>query len=233
MKNTFKFYAIIWAILLAVYNLVVFLVKPLPGYVITYDARFWVSWAVIMAAFVGQLFCANVAFNAKNSEKFFLNVPLITKSYSSLILMTIAGSALMLIPDCPAWIAAIVCVVIFGLSAVKVLKAKAAADIVSDTGDRVKAQTFFIKSLTVDAESLMARAKNDAVKAECKKVYEAVRYSDPMSNDALASIESEITIKFAKLSDAVNEDNVESVVEAAREVVILVEERNKKCKLLK
>ena len=93
--------------------------------------------------------------------------------------------------------------------------------------------TFFIKSLTVDAESLIARAKNETIKAECKKVYEAVRYSDPMSNSALSSIESEITITFAKLSEAVVDDNFETVSEFTSEIIILLGDRNNKCKLLK
>ena len=87
--------------------------------------------------------------------------------------------------------------------------------------------------MTVDAESLIARAKNETIKAECKKVYEAVRYSDPMSNDALSSVESEITIKFSKLSEAVSEDNKENIAEIANEIVILLGNRNKKCRLLK
>lgn len=234
MKKNFKYYAIIWAILLAIYNLVVFLVKPvIQGYVILYDARFWISWGVIIATFIGQLLCAKVAFDSKNNEKFFLNLPLITQSYTALVIATVIGSVLMLIPDCPAWIAAIVCAVVFGFSAISVIKAKAAADIVSDTDDKIKAQTIFSKSLTVDAESLISRAKSENIKAECKKVYEAVRYSDPMSNGVLTSIESDITIKFSELSDAVVSDDSEAVVTLADEIIILLGDRNKKCKLLK
>ena len=162
-----------------------------------------------------------------------MNIPLITQSYTALVVATIAGSALMLIPDCPAWIAAIVCAAVFGFGAISVIKAKAAADIVSDTDDKIKTQTLFIKSLTVDAEGLISRAKSEAVKAECKKVYEAIRYSDPMSNSALASIESEITITFAKLSEAVVDDNFEAVSECTNKIIILLGDRNKKCKLLK
>ena len=138
----------------------------------------------------------------------------------------------MLIPDCPAWIAAIVCAAVFGFGAISVIKAKAAADIVSDTDDKIKTQTLFIKSLTVDAEGLISRAKSEAVKAECKKVYEAIRYSDPMSSDALTGIESQITLKFNEFSNAVTSgtDNIETL---ANEVVILVGDRNKKCILLK
>ncbi len=54
-----------------------------------------------------------------------------------------------------------------------------------------------------------------------------------MSNDALALVESQITVKFAELSDAVKADNAEKVAEIANEVVILIGNRNKRCKLLK
>ena len=80
---------------------------------------------------------------------------------------------------------------------------------------------------------MIERAQSDEIKGECKKVYESVRFSDPMSNDLLASVESQIVIKFAELASAVNENNIETVKALAREVVILVNERNKKCRLLK
>ncbi len=226
MKKNFKYYIAIWVVLIAIYNVVVFTVEALPGYEINYDARFWISWRFILAAFVGQLICAYTSFKPKNNEKLFLSIPLITQSYSGAIAMTIIGSVCMLIPDFPYWIATVVCVLVFAFSAIGVIKAKAAAKIVSDVSAKVKAQTFFIKALTVDAETLMVRAKNDEIKAECKRVYEAVRYSDPMSNDALASIEGQITVAFSKLSQAVAEDNTATVKELSNELIILVSDRN-------
>lgn len=234
MKRTFKSYAIAWVIFLAIFNLVVFFAKPLiPGFEFSYDARFWVSWAVVIASMAGQLFCAKIAFDAKNNEKLFLNVPLITGSYGALILTVVVCSILMLIPNCPAWIAVIVCVLTVGFRAIAIVKATAAAELVSAVDDKVKAQTFFIKMLTADADTLLASAKSDAVKAECKKVYEAVRYSDPMSNEMLASVEGQITIKFAALTDAVNADDAAAVSAATEEVLILLKDRNNKCKILK
>ncbi len=233
MKKNFKYYIAIWTVLLAVYNVVVFTVQALPGYEINYDARFWISWGFILAAFVGQLICAYTAFKSENNDKLFLNIPLITQSYSGAIAMTIIGSVCMLIPDFPYWIATVVCVLVFAFSAIGVIKAKAATEIVSDVGAKAKAQTFFTKSLTVDAESLIAKAKNDEIKAELKKVYEVIRYSDPMSNDALASIEEQITIAFSKLTQAVTEDNTETAKELSNELIVLINDRNKKCRLLK
>ncbi|MBO5837377.1 MAG: hypothetical protein J6Q92_05735 [Oscillospiraceae bacterium] len=233
MKKNFKFYIIIWAIFLVLYNLTVFLIKPVvPGYVINYDARFWISWGVIIATYIGQLFCSKLTFDSKNNEKLFLNIPLITQSYTSLVVATIAGTALMLIPDCPMWIAAIVCAAVLGLSVISIIKAKVAADIVSETDDKIKAQTSFIKTLIVDAESLMSRAQNETAKAAAKKVYEAVRYSDPMSHDGLSSIESEIAIKFNQFAGEVTA-NSEDITTIAEELIVLISDRNKRCRLLK
>lgn len=234
MKKNFKFYALIWAILLAVWCAVVFLVRPIiPGYVINYDARFWISFVFIVASFIGNLVCAFFAFKAENLKKMFLNLPLITVSWSALIAMLVSGSALMLIPNCPAWIAAIVCIVVLAFNAIAVIKAVWAADTVNKVDEKVKAQTSYIKNLTVDTESILARAKSEPVKEECKKVYEAVRYSDPMSNEALSVIEAKVTVKIDEFSSAVGADDAEKAKEIADEIIILVGDRNKKCKLLK
>ena len=234
MKKDFKFYALIWAILLAIWCAVVFLVRPIiPGYVINYDARFWIAFVFIVLAFIGNLVCAYLAFKAENSKKMFLNLPLITVSWSALIAMLVIGSVLMLIPNCPAWIAAVVCIVILAFNAIAVIKASWAADAVSKVDERVAAQTSFIKNLIVDTESILSRAKSDAVKTECKKVYEAVHYSDPMSNEALSVIEAKITVKVDEFSSAVSEDEAEKAKEIADEIVILVADRNRKCKALK
>ena len=233
MKKGFKSYLIVWAILLVLFNAILLLVRPIiPGYVVSYDTRFWVVWAFVIAAFVGNLLCANFAFKSENAEKFFYSVPLISISYTGVILTLVFGAGLLLIPDCPAWIAAVVCLAILAFNAIALVKAAAAADAVETVGKKIKAQTLFIKSLTVDAENLLSRAQSEEAKNACKKVFEAVRYSDPMSNDALAGVESQITLKFSAFSDAVT-GGAENIAAIADELVVLVGDRNKKCKLLK
>lgn len=234
MKKNFKFYALIWAILLAVWCAIVFLVRPIiPGYVINYEVRFWIAFVFIVAAFIGNLVFAYFAFKAENLKKMFLNLPLITVSWSALIAMLVVDSWLMLIPNCSAWISAIVSIVVLAFNAIAVIKAAWAADTVGKVDEKVKAQTSYIKNLTVDTENILARAKSEPVKAECKKVYEAVRYSDPMSNEDISVIEAKITVKVDDFSSAVGADDAEKAKEIADEIVILVDDRNRKCKLLK
>ena len=124
MKRNFKSYALIWAIMLAAFNAVVFLVRPvIPGYAVNYDARFWIAWGFILAAFTGNLVCAYFAFKTQSLKKLFYNLPLITVSYAGLIVMLVLGGALMLIPGCPAWIAAVVCLIAAAVTAAAVVRA--------------------------------------------------------------------------------------------------------------
>ena len=172
-------------------------------------------------------------FKEDKKEKFFLSLPLITLSYTGLILTLVFGTLCMLVSFLPYWVAVIICAVILAVYAIAVLKAKAAAEISSATGEKVKAKTFFIRSLTVDCENLLAKAKSEQAKAACNKVYEAVRYSDPMSSDELSSVEEKISAKIGELSTAVIACDDEKITALADETVLLVKERNSKCKVLK
>lgn len=232
MNKKVKVYALVWVILLAVFNVICFVTPNEVAGVSKFGGAFWVGYLFITVAFVGQLICAALALNTENNTKLFYNIPIIRVSYIGLVLTLIFGSLCMAIPGLPNWVGIIVCVLILAFTAIAVIKAKAASDIVGTIDRKVKAQTLFIKSLTVDAESLLARAKTEEAKTACQKVYEAVRYSDPMSNDALSGIESQITLKFNVLADAVS-NGADTVADIADEIVILVGDRNKKCKLLK
>lgn len=232
MKKAFKSYFAIWAILLVLFNIIAFVSV---GWINQekYTPSFWVGYVFITVCFIGQLVCAKAAFNAKNLQKLFYNIPLISLSWTGLIVSFVIGGLCMLISPLPYWVGVISCAIVLAVVAIAVIKASVAADAVSSIDDKIKTQTFFIKSLTIDAEGLIARAQTEEIKSECKKVYEAVRYSDPMSNAALASIESEITKTFAKLSEAVVDNNFETVSEFTSEIIVLIGDRNKKCKLLK
>ena len=233
-NNNFKSYALIWIIYLLIFNVVVFFVKPvIPGYTISYDSRFWTSWSFIIIAFIINLFCASITFKQDNLKKLFYKVPLITISKTGLIVTLVLGIILMLIPDCPYWISVIVCFTICGLTLITVNKANWSSNIVEDIDKKIENNTSFIKSLTSDAEILLTNAKSEETKNLCKKVYDAIRYSDPMTNNELSSIESQIKTKFDEFSNAIASSDIELVKTCAGEIINLINARNKKCKFNK
>jgi hypothetical protein len=184
-------------------------------------------------AFLGELACGITVFGKEKADGVFLGVPVLHISYVGTVAMLIVSVIFTAIPKMPAFVSAIVCLLILAFTALAVIKATVAAEMVQNLGQKVKEKTLFVKMLTTDADSVMARAKSDAVKAEAERVYEAVRYSDPMSSEALSGVESQITLKFDSFSQAVDDDDYELAKANADELLILINDRNKKCKMLK
>jgi len=232
MKKRMGLYIAAWAVLLALFNVIAFVSVGWTGQE-KYTPSFWIGYALITVMFVGQLICSVMAFKADSAKKLFYNISLITTSYAGLICSFVFGGLCMLISPLPYWVGVILCAIVLIANVLAVIKATAAIEEVERVDKKVKEQTFFIKSLTIDADTLIESAKSEAVKAECKKVYEAIRYSDPMSHHALASVESQITIQFHALSEAVEGDDADLAAAIAKNLTVLIEDRNKKCLLLK
>ena len=226
MKKNFKFYVLSWVILLALFNVVCFATPHEAAGFDKFGGAFWAGYAVITLALIGQLACAYFAFNTENRQKFFYNLPLITVSYSGAVMTAIFGAAVMAVPDCPNWVGIVIATVIFAFTAISVIKVKATGDEVSAVDEKIRSKTEFIKMMTAEANALMSKTKNEEERASVKKVADALRYSDPMSSEALSGIESEIRRMFDTFSASLD-DTTE------KELLRLIQERNTKCKVMK
>lgn len=232
MKSNFKYYIAAWAVLVVIFNVIVFVVPHEVGGVSRIDSSFWVGYLFIMLTFIGQLGVAWYALKG-DAVKTFYHIPLLTISYGTLLTMLTVGTLCMSIIQFPVWLGVILCLLVLGFGAITLVKAQAAASMVENIDKKVKVKTFFIKSLTVDMDSLIAHCTTQELKDALKEVYEAVRYSDPMSDDALAGVESQITLKASELTESVESADINAVRKIAGEMLILLNDRNKKCKLLK
>lgn len=233
LNKTCKLYLIVWGSLLALFNLIAFLA---PGWVgeEKYTASFWIGYIFITLAFIGQLACAALSMkDADTLQKKFYGLSIVRVSFTGLIASFVIGGLCMLISPLPYWVGAIFCCIILVANIFASIKATFAVEHYNKVDEKIKVQTFFIKSLTADASTLIARAESEEIAEECRKIYEAVRYSDPMSHDALSSVESQITIRFSALTDAVVANDLAAVKTAAKELTVLITDRNNKCKLLK
>lgn len=228
MKKGIRFYVIAWLIVFALFNVSCFMISAGAG---VKGSGFWTGYIFITLAFAGQLACGIYALNTGDRKKMFYDIPVITVSYGGLIATLICGAVVMLVPQIPVWAGIIACLVILAFTATAVIKAMAVSDIVSETDSRVMEDTMFIRTLTADAEILAANAGDDGIKAVCRKIYEAARYSDPVSDAALADIESQIRSGFTSLADAVAKSG--DAAAEAEKITALLAERNSKCKSMK
>ncbi|MBP5261118.1 MAG: hypothetical protein J6Z43_03205 [Clostridiales bacterium] len=230
MSKITKNYAIVWAVLLALFNLIVF-VSPGWAGAEKYSGAFWTAYAITTVVFILHLVFTLFAFKdtGGSKQKLFLNVPIIWISYVGLIVTIIAGSLCMLNSFLPTWAAAIVMGIMLAVFLVSVVKAKIAIDAVEEVGAKVQASTSFIKELRTDAESLAGRA-SPASRDICTKISDAIRYSDPVSNELSASVESDLRVKFDEFAAVVKGGDDSKVEALGNELLDLIDERNKKCK---
>ena len=233
MKKTFNFYAVIWAICLVLFNIISFVTPNEIAGVSKFDGSFWIGYVFITISFIGQLVCAYITFKANNLKKLFYNIPLINISYTGLVAILIIGGIAMVLPKFPEWLGIIICFVVLAINIIALLTAKVAIDTVSAIDEKVAKSTAFIKSLTLDAQSLMNRANAPILKEKCKKVYDALRYSDPVSTEQLNDIENQIKNEFDLLTDAVLSDDLDKTEISVKEILTLISDRNNKAKYLK
>lgn len=233
MKKSMGVYSVIFAICLAAFNVIVFVTPNVLDGAQKFSDSFWVGYVGITLAFLAQLACGLVACKASHLQKLFYNISLISVSYSGLIAMLIAGGVWMAIPTLPEWIGVVVCVLILAANVIAIIKAAAAAKIVSGTDEKIKAQTRLMKDLALNAQALMSAAQSDGLQQEAKKVYEALRYGDPVANGELCALEGRIKGEFVAFSDAVVSGDLTLAKENASTLLALLEKRNQSCRLHK
>ena len=220
-KNKGMAYAVL-AIAFVLFNVIAFAVPTAK------TATFWVAYVFTAIAFASQIAIWNFAFKGTDTLKSkFLGIPLISVGITYLIVQIIAFAIFMVFPIAPSWIAIVVCALILGISAICLIGTETGREEVGRVEEKVEKKVFYIKSLQVDIE-MLASAETDAdTKVVLTKLAEKIRFSDPMSNEVLVDLETEITAKVKELKTAENKAEIITVLDS------LITERNKKAKLLK
>ena len=70
MKKVFKFYSAIWAVLLALFNVISFVSVSWAG-IEKYTPSFWIGYIFITIAFIGQIICTYFALYDNDIKKTF------------------------------------------------------------------------------------------------------------------------------------------------------------------
>lgn len=231
MKKDFKYFGITLLVGFLLFNAVVFLIPNEIMGITRFDkVGFWVSYALVTLSFVAQLIIAYKFVKEDSHSKRFLNIPLLSTGYISIVVSVVVGALFLIVPILPSWVGGILCSLVVAYFAIACVKASTASDIVTQIDEKVKAKTAFVRTATIELDGILARAMGDT-QSEVKKVYEAIRYSDPMSTPELDSIESEISQNIKLLKEAVKSQS--DTTNIITELLLLIKERNNKCKIMK
>lgn len=220
-KNSTKGYVIL-GILFALVSIIAFAVPT------SKTTTFWIAYVFTAATFAAQIGIWKTALGKEETLKSkFLGFPIVHIGIVYAVIQVIAFAVFMFVPTLPAWSAIVVCSIIAGVSAVCIISAGAGRNEIERVEANVQKKGFYIRELQADVELLADNETIADLKTALMQLAEKIRFSDPMSSEQLMDLENKISTKVAELKNASNK------LEIITELNSLLEDRNKKCKILK
>ena len=220
-------FGLIYAILFAVFNLLVFIIPGLRTGV------FWLSYGFMNLAFVVQIVSLILSFKSADVEAAFFGIPLASFSVFYLCAELAIGALFMIFQQVNIILALIIQVLVLAVFLVIAIISLLARDTVQQVSDNVKQQVTNLKSVLVDIEMLTDGCTDPELKSALRRLSETVKYSDPISNEAVADVEQRIMRKISELKINIDDNHVVDAKQNCAELERLYIERNKKLAISK
>lgn len=214
---------IVYLAIFLIYNLLVFLICK------GFNAVFWVSYGFMLAAYLLHIVCVLSIAKDLSVRAVFFGIPLgafsvyfvAAEFFASLVFMLFRKQASVQVA---LVVQAILLCVFVVIAVISIMTRDAALHVDSKIKDNVS----FIKGINVDVEMLLRRSGDAEVKNALKKLSETIKYSDPMSNGAVATQEQMIMQYLTELRVKFDAGDMAAVKELCPKIELLFVERNKK-----
>lgn len=224
-KRNSILFTVLFIVGIGLYNLCVFVLAD------EYTNKFWVAYAFTTVAFFSQII-TSIAIKADSDVKKdnYLGLPLLMQSSIYFVVQLIAGIVFMLAP-LSFELTLVIEAIIFACFVMIAIFVSMGKRSIASSDNQIKDSALFIKNLTVRAETVYNDTVDSAQKAELKKMYEVIRYSDPISNsDEISSINQQIDVAFIAACDNISIKSFDNLSRDVKTVTDLVNRRNAVCK---
>ena len=222
---------VIFAIVLVCF-LALALLIPFPK-----TATYWVSFVFALIAIGAQIYVMKIAFDKGEPLKSkFYGFPIARIGVTYLIVQLVLSFALMCIGfavKVPVWIALLLCILVFGAAAMGLIAADIMRDEVERQDVKLKKDVRTMRTLQSKSAALAGSCADESTKQKLTDLAEKFRFSDPVSSDAVAAAEQDLTAFLDELQNAVLEGDWESARMLIAKTDAALAERNRLCKLNK
>ena len=216
---------VVAAITFIIYNLIAFVIP------FAHTAAFWISYGFTLVAFAVVCASIYIAFikNPDAKSRFYgFPIARIGVLYGgaqlivSLIVMALAQWT-------PWWIPVLVYAIGMGVAVIGLVAADAVVEEIQAQDVKLKKDVSLMRSLQSKVSQIASQADDAAIKA----LAEEFRYSDPVSNEAIADAEADLAAVVDQLQAAYVDGDSEAMAQLCRKAAALLAERNRICKLNK
>lgn len=225
MKKNFTRSAICLGVLLLLYILLAFLI-PFPK-----TAVFWLSFGFTLVAFAVTGWALYTAFlkNPGATSRFYgFPIARIGVIYGGGQL--VCGLVFMALGKwIPTWLAVLVYAAMLGAAVIGLMGAETVVDTIQSQDQKLKQDVRFMRELQSKVNQMAAQCSLPEVKQFC----ENIRYSDPVSSEALAEIDLDLSAAVDNLQSAIVDGDNIAIRQLAQKADNILSERNRLCKLNK
>lgn len=213
-------------ILAFVYSIVVIMIP------FTKNGIFFLSYFFTLAAIIGQAFIWNYAWTPQNSlQSKFYGLPVIMVGTVYLAVQFVTGIVFMCLAKwTPLWIPGVLYVIILGAMLIGCI----AADITRNEAERIDqkqlSDTAFIKQMRTAVFSLCVPDSETTLSATITKLQDTLRYSDPVSTEALKQEEEKMEQTLHLLQMSLTGKDYEKAEQYAGQLITETEVRNNQCR---
>ena len=213
------------AVVLVLYILIAFLIP------FVHTATFWVSFVFTLIAFAVVAAAIYIAFiKNPNAKSRFYGFPIARSGVIYGLVQLIAGFIFMVLSQwAPVWAAVLVYAIALGATVIGLVSAEAVVSEIHVQDAKLKKNVSLMRSLQSKVNQMAAQSENVDIKA----LADALRYSDPVSNDAITDAEADLAATVDELQSAYVDGDSEAVAKLCRKASALLAERNRLCKLNK
>lgn len=130
----------------------------------------------------------------------------------------------------PNWIPILLYIILLGMFLVGIVATTKVKEQIDVLETRQKESTLSMKKLRIEAEYL---SDTYTTQKKLETIAEKLRYSDPVSSDALMEEEKELVLLLEQVSQALQDENQKLFDALADEFLSKLEKRNRLCKMYK
>lgn len=221
-KKTVGLSFAVWGIAFVVYNLIIFLfMKP-------QSPVFWISYGFMVLAFGLQILGMYLSFKEFSVQAVFFGIPLAQFTLFYFFAELFMSFVFMIFQQITWKVPLVLQIVLLAVYAVVAIVSVATRDVAVAAKDKVQNSAAAMRMNTVDVEMLRDDAKDPELKKMLGRLAEAIRYSDPMTNEAVADVDARIRQETFALQTYCEDNDVNSAKDSCSKLQRLYVERNKK-----
>ncbi len=228
MKKNNILLATIFVIIAIIYNFIVFTT------INTKEASFWIAYVFTTISFLTMIISfVSIQKQKTDKDNAFFKMPIITVSVIYSIIQLLTSFIFMIWLNINITISSIVQTIFLAVALIIIFTTQIGTNNQLSIEHKINSEISYLRNLEIDINKAIKLSDEECIKKSLKNLAEIVRYSDPVSNETLTGIETDIANSMNNLLRIIKEDNTKSVEKLIKQIETKLISRNDSCKLLK